>query len=407
MTALHFDCLSGISGDMTLGALIDLGVPVKRIQAGIDALGLDGVLIEASEVKKAGFRAVSVQIRHPEQHAHRHLHHITDMIDGASDGLTDAARTTAKAIFQEIAEAEAKVHGTTLRSVHFHEVGAIDSIADIVGTAIGLDFLGITHCSASPIPTGTGAITIDHGRVSIPAPATIEILRDVPVAACDIPMELTTPTGAAIVKALVRTFGSMPTMTPRAVGYGAGQRDIEGQANVLRVVLGDLVDASVEAAVRVVDCDRVVELQTNVDNTTAEQIAIVTQRLLEAGALDVWQSPATMKKGRLGSIIHVLTNADQMSVFEDILFEQTATIGIRHRQWDRTKLRRQPMHVETEYGSIAGKRITLPDGHHRFAPEADEILRLTGHGKASFDAIRDAAQAAFQEQGEDASASTP
>lgn len=392
---------------MTLGALIDLGVPVERIQSGIDALGLADVSVEASEVKKAGFRAISVRIRHPEQHAHRHLHHITEMIDGASEALSESARVTAKAIFQEIAEAEAKVHGTTLQKVHFHEVGAIDSIADIVGTAIGLDALGIKQCFASAIPTGTGEITIDHGRVSIPAPATIEILKGVPLAASEIPMELTTPTGAAIVKALVKTYGAMPSMTPRSVGYGAGQRDIDGQANVLRVVTGDCLEASSSAQPRMVEFDRVVELQTNVDNTTAEQVAMVTRRLLDAGALDVWQSAVTMKKGRLGAIVHVLVAPSRVASLENMIFEQTATIGIRRQIWDRTKLVRQAMHVETEFGPIAGKQITMPDGQHRFAPEADELQRLTERGTVSVHAVHTAVQEAFRTQQCDDAAATP
>jgi uncharacterized protein (TIGR00299 family) protein len=193
----YFDCFSGISGDMVLGALIDLGVPVDVIQAGIDSMGLSHVKIRGEVVKKSGFRAVKVHIEHPPEHAHRHLHHIEAMID-QGEALTPAARALARKIFLLIGQAEAKMHNTTIQKVHFHEVGAIDSIADIVGAAIGFDYLGIERFEASPVPTGCGSVKIAHGLVSIPAPATAELLCGVPIAACNIEKELTTPTGAAI-----------------------------------------------------------------------------------------------------------------------------------------------------------------------------------------------------------------
>lgn len=230
-THLHFDCLSGISGDMTLGALIDLGVDPDQIRAGLNSLNVADLKLHVDDVKKCGFRAVHIRIEHPEQKAHRHLHHIEAMIEAATD-ITPAAKTLALRIFRCIGEAEAKVHGCEIRKVHFHEVGALDSIADIVGTAIAIDSLGIDSVSSIPVPTGTGAITIDHGRVAVPAPATVEILTGVPLAYCEIESELTTPTGAAIIKTLARSFGPPPAMIPHRIGYGAGTRDLPGQANV-------------------------------------------------------------------------------------------------------------------------------------------------------------------------------
>ncbi len=238
MKIAYFDCFSGISGDMTLGALIDLGVPLQAIQAGIASMGLTEVKISADVIKKAGFRAVQVKIEHPPEHAHRHLHHIEEMID-RGDAISPPAKQLAKTIFGLIGEAEAKMHNTTIRKVHFHEVGAIDSIADIVGAAIGFTHLGIEQFAASPIPTGCGSIEIAHGKVSIPAPATAELLCGIPIAASDITRELTTPTGAAIIKATCRSFGSMPAMTMQAVGYGSGTYDLPNQANLLRIVLGE------------------------------------------------------------------------------------------------------------------------------------------------------------------------
>jgi uncharacterized protein (TIGR00299 family) protein len=206
------------------------------IQAGIDSLGLPGCRLVASEVKKRGFRATQIRVEHEPVHKHRHLHHITAMIDGSA--LTVRQKELATRIFQKLAEAEAKVHGSTIEKVHFHEVGAVDSIADIVGSAIGFDLLAVEQVVCSPVPTGHGFVEIAHGRCSIPAPATGELLRGVPIAALDVEGELTTPTGAAIVAALASEFGPLPAMTVERIGYGAGERDFP-QANLLRLLVGE------------------------------------------------------------------------------------------------------------------------------------------------------------------------
>src|SRR6476646_9565249 len=223
MRIAYLDCASGISGDMTLAALVDAGANLAAIQAGIDSLGLPGCRLVGSEVKKQGFRATQITIEHEPEHKHRHLHHITAMIDGST--LSDRQKELAKRIFQKLAEAEAKVQGSTIEKVHFHEVGAVDSIADIVGAAIAFDLLGVERIVCSPIPTGHGFVEIAHGRCSIPAPATGELLRGVPLATLDIDGELTTPTGAAIVATLADSFGPLPPMTIKRIGYGAGQKD--------------------------------------------------------------------------------------------------------------------------------------------------------------------------------------
>jgi len=372
-TNLHFDCLSGISGDMTLGALIDLGVDADRIRSGLDSLNVADLKLHVDDVKKCGFHAKQIRVEHPEQKAHRHLHHIEAMIEGAAE-ITDTAKMLALRIFRCIGEAEAKVHGCDLKKVHFHEVGALDSIADIVGTAIAIDSLGVDSVTSSLIPTGTGSITIDHGRVSIPAPATAEILNGVPLAYCDIESELTTPTGAAIIKTLARSFGPPPAMTTHRVGYGAGTRDLPGQANVLRLTIGQLHD-TVENAGHV-ESDLVTLLETNIDDATAEQLADVTQRLLHAGALDVWQTPCVMKKGRLASIVSVICGGSKAALMQNILFTHTSTIGIRRQVLQRTKLVRSPLEIETAHGPARGKVVTLPDGTQRFSLEDDEARRI-------------------------------
>jgi len=252
MKIAYFDCMSGISGDITLGALVDCGVELAALQAGIDSLGFPNIRLTSEEVKRHGFRAVKVKVEHEPEHAHRHLHHITEKID-ASNVLTSPQKDLAKRIFTCIGEAEAKVHGTTIRKVHFHEVGAVDSIADIVGCAVGLSLLAVDRIVCSPVPTGTGHIEIEHGRVSVPAPATAEILKGVPLAASSIPFELATPTGAAIVKTVADEFGPLPPMTMEIIGFGAGDRDLKEQANVLRLIVGQSSDQLAGDVVWVLD----------------------------------------------------------------------------------------------------------------------------------------------------------
>src|SRR3954452_21556589 len=273
MRIAYLDCASGISGDMTLGALVDAGADLAAIQSGIDSLGLPSCRLLRTEVKKQGFRATQITVEHEPEHKHRHLHHITAMIEGSA--LSERAKTLAKRIFQKLAEAEAKVHGSTIEKVHFHEVGAVDSIADIVGAAIGFDLLGIERIICSPIPTGRGFVEIAHGRCSIPAPATGELLRDMPLASFDVEGELTTPTGAAIVAALVDDFGPLPAMTIERIGYGAGQKDFP-HPNILRVLIGMVAEATTPSAILATAhqpiTESIVILETNLDNTTGESI---------------------------------------------------------------------------------------------------------------------------------------
>jgi pyridinium-3,5-bisthiocarboxylic acid mononucleotide nickel chelatase len=394
----YFDCLSGISGDMTLGALVDLGVDVGAIQAAVQSLGLAEISITAETVKKCGFRAIKVHINHPPEHAHRHLHHITDMINVAS-GIEPAAKDLACRIFQQVAEAEAKVHNTTIKKVHFHEVGAIDSIADIVGTAVALNALGIESIIASPVPTGTGSITIAHGRVAVPAPATAELLCGIPIAASNIEAELTTPTGAAILKTCAIGFGPVPAMTIEAVGYGAGTMDLPEQANILRVMVGELRERAVTEMV--VEADRVVVLETNIDDSTPEQIADCASRLMEAGALDVFQIPCTMKKGRAGILLTAIAPAALVQQLEHIIFHHSSSIGVRRYEVDRHKLPRESTTVETKFGPVQGKLLRLAADQTRFTVEDDDARRLATQHQTTAEAIRKAAITAWEQQASD------
>jgi len=381
----YLDCLSGISGDMTLGALVDVGVDLAELNAAIESLGIPGCRLVAQAVKKNGFRATQVTVEHEPENAHRHLHHITAMIDESR--LSERQKTLAKKIFTRLGEAEAKVHGTTLRQVHFHEVGAVDSIADIVGAAVAWDLLGVQRICASPVPTGHGTIQIAHGRVSIPAPATAELLQGIPLAASQVACELTTPTGAAILATLVDSFGPMPAMTIERVGYGAGQRDLADQANVLRVFVGETADG--------VASDQVWVLETNLDDVSGEVVGYCATRLWEAGALDVYTTAIQMKKNRPGVMLSVICPATNMDEIERILFRETGTLGVRRWPVSRHKLERRQHIVDTEWGPIEGKLGWLTGQPPSFSPEYESCRRVAEEKQIPLKAVYEAAQRAF------------
>jgi pyridinium-3,5-bisthiocarboxylic acid mononucleotide nickel chelatase len=387
MKIAYFDCPSGISGDMTLGALVDAGVDLAAIQAGIDSLGLPSVKLVGEEVKRKGFRGLKVTVQHEPEQAHRHLHHITEKID-ASTVLTPAQKDLAKRIFTRLGEAEAKVHGTTIRKVHFHEVGAVDSIADIVGSAIGLTLLGVDRIVCSPIPTGSGFIEIEHGRVSVPAPATTELLTGIPLAPSIVSCELTTPTGAAIVATVADEFGPLPPMRIGRVGLGAGDRDLKEQANLLRLILG-------EADGHVVS-DQVWVLETNLDDISGEIIGHTTTKLLEAGALDVYTTSIQMKKNRPGVLLSVLAGGDLVPKMEKIIFRETGTLGIRRWQACRHKLERRPHQVPTAWGTIDGKLAVLSDGSTSFSPEFESCKKIAEQHGVPLKDVYEGAMRAFE-----------
>jgi pyridinium-3,5-bisthiocarboxylic acid mononucleotide nickel chelatase len=395
----YFDCFSGISGDMTLGALIDLGVSVDLIQSGIRSMGLESITITANVIKKAGFRAVHIKIDHPPEHAHRHLHHIEAMIDKGTE-IAPEAKTLAKRIFGLIGEAEAKMHNTTIQKVHFHEVGAIDSIADIVGAAIGFHALGIEHFESSAIPTGCGSVKIAHGLVSIPAPATAELLRGVPLAACAIERELTTPTGAAIVKAMAQNFGPMPAMKLHAIGYGAGTYDLPEQANVLRIALGETELSPVASGSDAIplEHDRVVVIETNIDDSTAEDLADCSRKLFELGALDVYQTPCVMKKGRSGVQLTVVCSPSRVALLERVLFTDTSTIGVRRYIAERDKLIREKITLETSFGAVVAKVVKLGGDQTRMTVEYEDAKDLAAKAKTTLAEVRLAAAKAWADR---------
>ena len=388
MRIAYFDCMSGISGDMTLGALVGAGVPFQALDDAIRSLGLPGVHLEQETVKRHGFQATKIHVRHEPEHAHRHLHHIVEIIERSR--MSGTQQQLAKRIFQKLAEAEAKVHGSTLEKVHFHEVGAVDSIADICGVAVGMDLLGADRIECSPIPTGTGFIEIAHGRVSVPAPATADLLTNIPLSHSDVTAELTTPTGAAIVATVVDRFGSIPEMKISQIGYGAGDRQLESQANVLRLIVGEAHELEASS-------DEVWVLETNLDDCSAEWLGYCLTQLWELPVLDAYTTGILMKKNRPATKLTVLAHKPHIAQIEELIFRETTTIGIRKWPVQRTKLERSAASVETRWGSVTGQRIQRPGVGTTFAPEFESCRQVAEANKIPLSTVYDAARHAFRD----------
>ncbi|MDB5351087.1 MAG: hypothetical protein JWN86_2334 [Planctomycetota bacterium] len=365
MRLAYFDCFSGISGDMTLGALVDAGVDPEALISAINGLELP-VKLSFETVRRGGFRATYAKVVAEPEHAHRHLHHIEAMIDKAA--ITPKQADLAKRIFLKIGEVEAAAHGIDIKKVHFHEVGAVDSIVDIVGAAVGLDLLGVDRFESSPVPPGRGSVKAAHGRMPLPAPATASLLKGIPLAESTGDFEQTTPTGAAILATVVEAFGPVPAMTIESIGLGAGTKDPEGVANILRLFVG--------TAARTPGADRVTVLETNLDDLPGEVVGYTTTLLMAAGALDAYVTPIQMKKNRPGVMISVLCDESKVATMEEILFRETTTLGIRRYQVSRHKLNRKPAEVATPFGTIKGKLGWLDGRPPQFSPEYDDCARV-------------------------------
>jgi pyridinium-3,5-bisthiocarboxylic acid mononucleotide nickel chelatase len=387
----YFDCLSGISGDMTLAALVDAGADREYLVRQVASLPLEGVSLSFAEVRRHGLRGQHLTVTHPPQHQHRHLKDILRII--GSSGLTADEQRLAGDLFDRLAAAEAAVHGTTVEKVHFHEVGAIDSIVDL---CVAVCQLGIRDVYASPVSTGCGTITIAHGAVPVPAPATAWLMRDMPLRATTIEAELTTPTGAAILSVLKARFSGMPAMRLASVGLGAGTRDLPMQANLLRVLVGHPTAGS--AATPTIETDTILVLTSTLDDASGEQLGQAQERLLGApGVLDVFLQPMQMKKNRPGVELTVLCDPAVRNEVEGLIFASTTTLGIRCCPAERHKLKRAAVEVCTAYGTIRGKTRWLPDGSVRFKPEASDCARIALETGMAVDEVAQIASLAWRE----------
>ena len=395
MRIAHFDCFSGISGDMTLGALFGAGVPTDPVLAGIASLGLP-ILIRVDKVRKAGFAATQVEIETPPQNAHRHLADIERIVSAGN--LTAKQRQLALDIFRRLAKAEATVHGSPPEMVHFHEVGALDSIADIVGAAIGLDLLGVDKFTSGSVPTGKGTVKCAHGVMPVPTPGTAELLRGVPLRPFDVAGELTTPTGAAILTTVVTEWTDTPRMTIEKIGVGAGQKDFASHPNILRLFVGTALET--KAGLAGADVDRIWVLETNLDDVPGEVIGHTIELLLEAGALDTYTMPLGMKKNRPGVLLGVLASEERIAVLEEIVFRETRTFGIRRHSVERDKLHRRPTTVVTPWGPVLGKLGWLEGRPPIFTPEHDVCARIARQTGVALADVHRAAHEAFAAQAE-------
>ncbi|MFN8092832.1 MAG: nickel pincer cofactor biosynthesis protein LarC [Vicinamibacteria bacterium] len=344
---VYFDCASGASGDMLLGAVVDLGLPIEELRAELAKLGVEGFRIESSRVNRSGLASTKVDVvAEVAGQPHRHLKHVLAILDAST--LDASVKERAAGLFRRLAEAEAAVHGTTPEKVHFHEVGALDSIVDIVGGVIALRWLGASRFVSSPLNVGTGTVTMSHGTFPVPPPATARLVEGAPVYGAG-EGELLTPTGALLVTAHATEYGPLPLMAVERAGHGAGGRDTKGRPNVLRIVVGR------EAAGAGASSERVLVLETEVDDAPPQLLGSLIDRLLAAGAVDAYFTAVQMKKGRPGVLVTAVAPPAAREPIEEVLFRETTTLGVRRQEWDRTTLERETRTVATAYGPIRVK----------------------------------------------------
>jgi pyridinium-3,5-bisthiocarboxylic acid mononucleotide nickel chelatase len=387
----HFDCFSGISGDMTVAALLDAGVPFEPIRAGIASLGLP-VQLDVEKVRKGGFAATSFHVQASAEQDHRNFADIEEIIQRGK--LSAAQRDLALNIFLRLARAEGTVHGLPVEKVHFHEVGALDSLADIVGAAIGLDLLGVERFTSSAVAVGSGTVQCAHGLIPVPAPGTAELLKGVPLRAAPVQAELTTPTGAAILTTVITEWVEQPAMTIERIGHGAGRRNFPEQPNLLRVFVGEAPAAPREPAG--LDSDQVWLLETNLDDVAGEVIGYCYESLLAAGAVDVFTTPIAMKKNRPGVLLSVLVPLDKVAEVEEIVFRETGTLGIRRYAAQRHKLYRRPCTAETPWGVVQGKLAWREGQAAVFTPEYEDCARIARQHRVALRDVYQQARTAYE-----------
>ena len=378
MKLAYFDCFSGISGDMTLGALIDAGVPLERLRDELTGLRISGWGISAEKVWKNGMAATFARVatgdalpsvateKLPE---HRSLSAILEILEGSN--LTPPVRERAAAIFRRLGEAEASVHDVPLEKIHFHEVGAVDAIVDIVGACVGFAALGIEEFACSPLNVGGGTAKMAHGVLPVPPPAVAKLLMAKPTYSNGVQRELVTPTGAAIVSTVCESFGPQPAMTVSAIGYGAGSADLEGQPNVMRLMVG-------ETATRVVAGfdEEIAVIEANLDDMNPQIYGYFLERALAAGALDVYTTPVQMKKNRPGTLLTLLCKPQDANALVSLVFAETTTFGVRTYRAQRRTLPRESVNVHTQYGDVRIKLSRVNGTILHAAPEYDDCRKL-------------------------------
>ncbi len=380
MKSCYLHPFSGISGDMTVGALLDAGANAEALLASLRSLNT-GAEFSIERTIRCGITASKFRVTGGETRKHRHLPQILDMIEKAS--LSAKAKHNAQAIFRRLGEAEASVHGVPIEKVHFHEVGAVDSICDIVGAAAAFDLLDVDTIYSSPINVGSGTVNTEHGVLPVPAPATARLLEGRPIYAHGPALELTTPTGAAIATTLATDFRAMPAMKITSIGYGAGDHDFKTQANVLRVLIGDLSQATEATLISVIEA--------NIDDSNPQVLGYAMDRLFEAGALDVTLESVYMKKDRAGTLLRVIARPQDQETLAQLIFAETSTLGLRIYTAERRVQARRIVEVETAHGTI---RVKVAE-NGGFAPEFDDCRKLASASGVPLKTILADAQFAY------------
>ncbi len=385
MKIAYADCYSGISGDMFLAALLDAGLPLETLQDGIEKLNLpEKVELRLTETHKGALRAANLEVIVPHSHTHRHLSDILDIL--SNSGLPEQVKQKAARIFTLLAEAEARVHGEPVEHVHFHEVGALDSIVDVTGVVLGLDALGIERLYASALPYGAGTIHTDHGRIPLPAPATLEVLRlaQAPLTPSPAEVELVTPTGAAILGALA-SF-ERPALTITGTGVGAGKRDLDWP-NVMRLIVGEAPRSA---------ASEMIQLETNIDDMNPQFYGYLMEKLFAMGARDVYLTPIQMKKNRPGTLLAVIALRRDEAALAELLLRESTTLGLRVQAIERYAAQREFKKVETVYGTLTVKQKVLNGKVIQSVPEYDECVRLAKDSNVSLAEIYKAAHIALE-----------
>src|SRR5499427_434149 len=369
MKLAYFDCFSGISGDMTLGALVDAGCPVEHLRSELCGLQVPGWELSAEKVWKGGMAATYVKVKTEDQQKHRSLSAILELLQASR--LSAVVRERAAAIFKKLGEAEARVHDVSLEKIHFHEVGAVDAIVDIVGACAGFHFLGIEKFACSALNVGGGTAKMAHGVLPVPAPATANLLQGKPTYSTGVQKELVTPTGAAIVAALCDFFGPQPPMRVSAIGYGAGTTDLEDQPNVVRLMIGEAAEKTVPGF-----DEEIAVIEANLDDMNPQIYGYFSEKALAAGALDVYTTPVQMKKNRPGTLLTLLCKPHDTQALMSLVFAETTTFGVRTYSAQRRVLPREWVTVQTQFGEVRMKVARL-NGHIRHAtPEFEDCKKL-------------------------------
>ena len=365
MKTAYFDCISGISGDMILSAFIDMEMDMNYLNSELRKLNIGNFSLNVKKIKRNGISATQLTVVANEEKHHRNYKNIAEIIDKSS--LNEKIKELSKKIFYRLALAEGKVHNKPAEEVHFHEVGAIDSIIDIVGSVICVDYFGIEKIFSSPIKLGSGLVRSEHGLIPVPAPATVELIKNYPVIKTNIQTELTTPTGAVILTTLSEGVHDNLKFIPKACGYGAGFKEIEEIPNIFRILIGK-EESKFEH-------DEILIIETNIDDLNSEIYPYIMEKLFNEGALDIYITPVIMKKGRPGNILSVLCEKKQLEYISEIIFRETTTIGLRISEVKRLKLKREIIEFDTQFGKVKAKKIFIND-KEKIVPEYEECKKI-------------------------------